>query len=43
MLTPKDETYDNWLFFKNRYLLDTSYCFYTLNASITFGKQDDLT
>jgi hypothetical protein len=23
--------------------LDTSYCFYTLNAGIAFGKQDDLT
>jgi hypothetical protein len=31
------------LFFKNMYLLDTSYCIYTLNAGITFGKQDDFT
>ncbi len=30
-------------FFKNRYLLDTSYCFYALNVGIAFGKQDDLT
>jgi hypothetical protein len=43
MLTPKDEGIDNWLFFKHRYLLDTSYYFYALNVGIAFGKQDDLT
>ncbi len=43
MLTPKHEGTDNWFLKKNRYLFDTSYYFYTLNASITFGKQDDLT
>jgi hypothetical protein len=43
MLTPKDEGIDNWLFLKNKYLLDMSYCFYTLITSIAFGKQDDLT
>jgi hypothetical protein len=43
MLTAKYEGIDNWLIFLNRYLLDTSYCFYALNAGITFGKQDDLT
>jgi hypothetical protein len=43
MPTPKDEGIDNWFFFKNRYLLDMSYCFYTLNAGIAFGKQDDFT
>ncbi len=43
MLTPKDEGINNWLIFLNRYLLDTSYCFYALNVGIAFGKQDDLT
>ncbi len=43
MFTPKDESIDDWFFFKNRYLLDMSYFFYILNASIAFGKQDDLT
>jgi hypothetical protein len=43
MFTPKDEGMIIGLFFLNRYLLDTSYCFYALNASIAFGKQDDLT
>jgi hypothetical protein len=43
MLTLKDEGIDNWLFFKNRYLLDTSYCFYALNVGIAFGKEDDFT
>jgi hypothetical protein len=43
MLTPKDEGIANWLIFLNRYLLDTSYYFYTLNVGIAFGKQDDFT
>jgi hypothetical protein len=49
MLTPKDESIDNWFFFFligiffDRYLLDTSYYFYALNVRIAFGKQDDLT
>jgi hypothetical protein len=43
MFTTKDESIDDWFFFLNSYLLDMSYCFYTLNASIAFGKQDDLT
>jgi hypothetical protein len=40
MLTPKNVLI---IVFLNRYFLDTSYCFYTLNAGIAFGKQDDLT
>ncbi len=43
MLTPKDEGIDNWFIFLNRYLLDISYCFFTLDVGIAFGKQDDLT
>jgi hypothetical protein len=43
MLTPKDEGIDSWLIFLNRYLLDTSYYFYTLNTASAFGKQNDLT
>jgi hypothetical protein len=43
MLRSKDEDIHNWLFFKNRYLLDMSYCFYALNVGIAFGKQDDFT
>jgi len=43
MLTPKDEGIDNWGFFLNGYLLDTSYCFYALNVGIAFGKQNDFT
>jgi hypothetical protein len=43
MFTPKDEGIDNWFFFFNRYFLDTSYCFYTLDVGIAFGKQNDLT
>ncbi len=41
MLTPKDEGINNWLIFFKQ--VSFSYCFNTLNASITFGKQDDLT
>jgi hypothetical protein len=43
MLTPKDEGIDNWfnLFFKH--LLNISHFFYTLDASIAFGKQDVFT
>jgi hypothetical protein len=44
MPTPKDEGIDNWFFkFLNRYLFYIPYCFYTLHASIAFGKQNDLT
>jgi hypothetical protein len=43
MFTLKDEGIDNWFFFKNTYLLDTSYCFYTLDLGIAFSKQDDIT
>jgi hypothetical protein len=43
MLTFKDEGIDNWFLKKKMYLLDMSYCFYTLDAGIAFGKQNDLT
>jgi hypothetical protein len=43
MLTPKDESIDNWFFFLNRYFLDMSNCLYTLDVNIAFGKQYDLT
>jgi hypothetical protein len=43
MFTPKDEGIDNWFLKKNRFILDMSYYFYTLNVSIAFGKQNDFT
>jgi hypothetical protein len=43
MFTPKDEGINNWLIFSNRYFLDISYCFYTLDVGIAFAKQYVLT
>jgi len=43
MLTPKDEGIDNWLIFLKYVSFGYFLFFYTLDASIAFGKQDVLT
>jgi hypothetical protein len=43
MLTPKDESIDNWLMFFKQVSFGYVLFFYTLDVGIAFGKQNDLT